>query len=193
MFESRTKFNDSLFYDVSSWTLPLAFNLDYDLNFPVKKALKKVDEIDFKGTHTFDLSNYAYLMEYHEYLTPRAVNKLLKKDVIIKVSTKPFEINGRKFDYGTILIPVLNNDPEKLFKIITEIGNDSHVRIHSVNTGYAEGPDLGSDYFKRLKKKNIGLLVGDGVTSYDAGEIWHLLDTRSVSYTHLTLPTILLV
>ena len=178
MFETRTKFNDSLFYDVSSWTLPLAFNLDYDLNFPVKKALKKVDKIDFKGTHTFDLSNYAYLMEYHEYLTPRAVNKLLKKDIIIKVSTKPFEINGRKFDYGTILIPVLDNDPDKLYKIITEISDDSHVRIHSVNTGYAEGPDLGSDYFKRLKKKNIGLLVGDGVTSYDAGEIWHLLDTR---------------
>ena len=33
MFETRTKFLDSLFYDVSSWTLPLAFNLDYDLNF----------------------------------------------------------------------------------------------------------------------------------------------------------------
>ena len=76
------------------------------------------------------MSKYAYLMEYHEYLTPRAVNKLLEKDVIIKVSTKPFEINGRKFDYGTILIPVLDNDPDKLFKIITEIGNDSHVRIH---------------------------------------------------------------
>jgi hypothetical protein len=29
-----------------------------------------------------------------------------------------------------------------------------------------------------LKKPNIALLVGDGVSSYDAGEIWHLLDTR---------------
>src|SRR5690606_34963756 len=29
MFEKRTKFQDSLFYDISAWTLPLAFNLDY--------------------------------------------------------------------------------------------------------------------------------------------------------------------
>ena len=36
MFETRTIFNDSLFYDVSSWTLPLAFNLDYDLNYDNK-------------------------------------------------------------------------------------------------------------------------------------------------------------
>ena len=63
-------------------------------------------------------------------------------------------------------------------KLSPEISNDSHVRIHSVNTGYAEGPDLSGKLFKAIKKKNIGLLVGDGVTSYDAGEIWHLLDTR---------------
>ena len=30
MFEKRTTFQDSLFYDISAWTLPLAFNLDYD-------------------------------------------------------------------------------------------------------------------------------------------------------------------
>ena len=29
MFEKRTTFTDSIFYDVSAWTLPLAFNLDY--------------------------------------------------------------------------------------------------------------------------------------------------------------------
>src|SRR5690606_2668126 len=29
LFEKRTTFTDSLFYDVSTWTLPLAFNLPY--------------------------------------------------------------------------------------------------------------------------------------------------------------------
>ena len=38
--------------------------------------------------------------------------------------------------------------------------------------------DLGSNNFKRIRKKNIALLVGDGINAYDAGEIWHLLDTR---------------
>ena len=32
MFEKRTKFQDSLFYDVSAWTLPLAFDLNYSYN-----------------------------------------------------------------------------------------------------------------------------------------------------------------
>ena len=178
MFETRTEFIDSLFYDVSSWTLPLAFNMDYDLDFPIKKLNTNIEKINFEINHDFSKSNYAYLMEYHEYLTPKALNKLLENDIIVKVSTRPFTLEGKEFDYGTILIPVLNNDPDKLYAIVKEISKESMVKIQSVKTGYAEGPDLGSSYFKRLRKKNIGLLVGDGVTSYDAGEIWHLLDTR---------------
>ena len=30
MFEKRLQFKDSLFYDISSWTLPLAFGVEYD-------------------------------------------------------------------------------------------------------------------------------------------------------------------
>ncbi len=30
MFQKDTKFKDSLFYDISAWTFPLAFNLDYE-------------------------------------------------------------------------------------------------------------------------------------------------------------------
>ena len=178
MFETRTEFIDSLFYDVSSWTLPLAFNMDYDLDFPIKKVNTNIEKINFEINHDFSKSNYAYLMEYHEYLTPKALNKLLENDIIVKVSTRQFTLEGKEFDYGTILIPVLNNDADKLYDMVKEISKESMVKIQSVKTGYAEGPDLGSSYFKRLRKKNIGLLVGDGITSYDAGEIWHLLDTR---------------
>ena len=32
--------------------------------------------------------------------------------------------------------------------------------------------------FDPVKKQKVAILVGDGVRSYDAGEIWHLFDTR---------------
>tara|TARA_Y100000991_G_scaffold72507_1_gene54530 strand:- start:21794 stop:24331 length:2538 start_codon:yes stop_codon:yes gene_type:complete len=178
MFETRTKFNDSLFYDVSSWTLPLAFNLDYDLNFNNKKFKNEIKKISFNNEKKVELSNYAYLMEWHEYLSPKALNKLLEKDLVIKVATKKFSLEGKNYDYGTVLIPVLNNDPLVLNKFVNEIANESQLIINPVKTGYTKGPDLGSDNFKRIYKKNIALLVGDGVNAYDAGEIWHLLDTR---------------
>ena len=178
MFETRTTFLDSLFYDVSSWTLPLAFNLDYDLNFSNPNLKSRIDVLSYNHHSNIDEINYAFLMEWHEYLTPKALNKLLDHDVIVKVATKRFRLEGKDYDYGTILIPVQNNNHVDLKNLLNQISKECQVVIDNVNTGYAEGPDLGSNNFKRIYKKNIALLVGDGITAYDAGEIWHLLDTR---------------
>ena len=177
MFETRTEFLDSLFYDVSSWTLPLAFNLDYDLNFNGNYS-KKVNQLKFNKNISIEKSNYAYLMEWHEYLSPNALNELLDNEVIVKVATKKFKLEGKEYDYGTILIPVQNNNHIDLNELLNDISSNCNIEINPVKTGYAEGPDLGSNNFRRLHKKNVAMLVGDGITAYDAGEIWHLLDTR---------------
>ena len=59
MFESRTKFKDSLFYDVSAWTLPLAFNLDYDMNIDMNNAGELGDYKVLK------LSIFPTIIHYH--------------------------------------------------------------------------------------------------------------------------------
>ena len=192
MFESRTKFNDSIFYDVSAWTLPHAFNLDYNLNFIYKKELKKIDEIDFSVDFNLDPINYAYLIEWHEYLTPKALNMLLEKNIRVKVATQQFNVKGVKYDYGTLMIPVLGNDAENLHKNMIKISDECKLTVNTVNTGLTLGPDLGSNSFKTINKKNIAILIGDGISAYDAGEIWHLLDTRyDIAISKIQLSTIL--
>jgi hypothetical protein len=53
------------------------------------------------------------------------------------------------------------------------------VPIYATTTGYsAGGVDLGSRYVSPLKKPKATMLIGEGVRSYEAGEVWHLLDTR---------------
>jgi N-methylhydantoinase B/oxoprolinase/acetone carboxylase alpha subunit len=46
-----------------------------------------------------------------------------------------------------------------------------------MNTGLTGGVSLGSNTFINLEKPEIALIVEAG-SSYDAGEVWHLLDTR---------------
>ena len=178
MFETRTTFLDSLFYDVSSWTLPLAFNLDYDLDFNNTAHKNKVDKINYGQFSNIEKSNYAYLIEWHEYLSPKALNMLLENNIIVKAATKKFKLEGKEYDYGTILIPAQNNKHLDLNNLLKQVSKECLIEINSVKTGYADGPDLGSSNFKRIRKKNIALLVGDGINAYDAGEIWHLLDIR---------------
>ncbi|MDT0557257.1 M14 family metallopeptidase [Ichthyenterobacterium sp. W332] len=180
MFEKRTKFQDSLFYDVSAWTFPLAFNLNYDETISTSIAGDKVEDLKKKTGSVLSKSSYAYLMEWHEYYSPKALNTILEKGLRAKVAMKPFNVDGRDYDYGTILIPIQNQklDKDQLYDFLTTVATGSAINIYGVTTGLTQGIDLGSNQFRALSTPKVGLLVGNGVRSYDAGEIWHLFDTR---------------
>lgn len=180
IFEKRTSFKDSLFYDVSAWTFPLAFNLEYTDKISSTAIGEKINKLTFKEHSAVQKSSYGYLMEWHEYYTPKALYAILKKGLRAKVGMKPFSLENFNYDYGTILIPVQNQrlNPDQLHQFMTKISLSANVEIKAVSTGLTKGIDLGSSQFRALSKPKIALLTGTGITSYDAGEIWHLMDQR---------------
>ena len=78
------------------------------------------------------------------------------------------------------MIPVQNQklDKEELFDFIKNVSKTANIEIDAVGTGLTSGINLGSRFFLPLEKQEIALLVGEGITPYDAGEIWHLFDQR---------------
>ncbi len=180
MFEKRTSFQDSLFYDISAWTFPLAFNLEYSEAIATNKAGTVVTDLEHKTPPTPNRSSYAYLMEWQDYYAPKALNQILEKGVRAKVGMQPFSVGGNDYDYGTILIPVQNQSlsETEIYNLIKEVSEESHVRITGVNTGLTKGIDLGSNQFRSISPQRVAILVGEGITPYDAGEIWHLFDQR---------------
>ena len=177
MFDTQTKFEDSLFYDVSAWTFPLAFNLNYDFlndSFDVNKLFEKpIGKVS-------DFSTYGYLIKPHDYNIPAFINYLQEKKIRLKSSSKSFKIKNNFFDYGSILIPVegQSQKPEKLFNLLTNISNKTGIDVYSLSSGYEDNIGVGSNSFTTIVKPKVGLIVGNGVRAYDAGEIWHLFDTR---------------
>jgi hypothetical protein len=185
MFEKRITFEDSLFYDISGWTYPLAFNLEYaELNgrdYGKNQLGDKIDKAEFpKGLVLGGQSAYAYAFEWHGYYAPRAANRLLTKGIRIKVATSKFSMSeNADFDYGTILVPVANQklNEFEIFEIMQTIANEDGINVHAFNSGLTDGVSLGSNSFLKLEKPEVAIVVASG-SSADAGEIWHLLDTR---------------
>ena len=180
MFSKQKTFKDSLFYDISAWTFPYAFNLNHHFENNIELLGEEITtltppqgKIDKKGS-------YAYLFEPHHYYAPKLLQALQKKNIRIKVGLKPFVLGDKSYDYGTYMIPAKNQDvnEDELYQIIQQAAIESHIEVNGVDTGLTQGIDLGSREFTTVKKPEIALLVGSGVSSYDAGEIWHLLDTR---------------
>ncbi|RSC93373.1 M14 family metallopeptidase [Tenacibaculum singaporense] len=180
MFDVRTTFKDSLFYDVSAWTFNYAFGVDLADNVSLSKAGAEVTQLQSKQGTIQQKSSVGYLFPWNEYNTPKALNTILEKGLRAKVAMKKFVNDGNSYDYGTIFIPVQNQklNGNELFDFLGTVANENHIAIKGVSTGLNEGIDLGSRNFEAVKKQKVAMLVGKGVTSYDAGEIWHLLDQR---------------
>ncbi|PKV49991.1 zinc carboxypeptidase [Aquimarina sp. MAR_2010_214] len=180
IFEKRTTFQDSLFYDVSAWTFPLSFNLDYSENAAISNIGSEISDLTYRKIKSVNKSNYAYLIQWHEYYTPKALYQVLANGLRAKVGMKPFSLENKDYDYGTILIPVQNQklNKEELHKLLQKIATENHIDITSVSTGLTKGIDLGSNQFRTLALPRIGLFTGGEITPYDAGEIWHLMDQR---------------
>ncbi|MDD7912988.1 M14 family zinc carboxypeptidase [Polaribacter ponticola] len=180
MFDVRTKFKDSLFYDVSAWTFNHAFGVDYAENISLSKAGDEITELKLNaGTISFK-SDYGYLMPWNEYYAPKALNTILQKGIRAKVSMKNFKNGGASYEYGTVFIPVQNQklDASELYQFLQKIAEESNLKIAAVNTGLNEGIDLGSNNFKPITIPKVAMLVGNGIAGNDSGEIWHLFDQR---------------
>ncbi len=180
MFDVRTTFKDSLFYDVSAWTFNHAFGVDFSENISLSKAGKEIVELKKKEGVIKSKSSVGYLFSWNEYEAPKALNSILAKGLRAKVAMKQFKNENESFDYGTIFIPAQNQKLTglELFNFLDKIALENHIEIKGVATGLNDGIDLGSRNFRAIKPKKVAMLVGNGMTSYDAGEIWHLLDQR---------------
>ncbi len=180
MFEKRTHFQDSLFYDVSAWSLQLAFNVEFiDITSSIALG-SEVTQLSPVKNPLPVYSDYAYLLEWNTYFSPKALAMILEKGIRTKVGFKPFTLENKTYDYGTILIPVQNQklDKSQLFDYLQKVAQQTNCKITGVSTGLTQGIDLGSNLFKTLQTPKVALLVGEGITPYDAGEIWHLFDQR---------------
>lgn len=192
MFERRTAFEDSLFYDISAWTLPYAMNLPFaELDsgqFSENLLGDRVEDPQIpSGEIVGGRSNYSYLFEWDGYYAPRALYRLQDEGFRTLVASKPFSsvtADGiKEFDYGTIQVPLGIQDDsveeENLFQVINQIVQEDGITVYSLDRGLSpRGIDLGSPSFQVLHKPEIAIIGGSGVNSYEAGEVWHLFDQR---------------
>ncbi len=194
IFDRTFDYKDSIFYDITSWTMPLAYGLPYrEISTPVVLG-EKLEEIPWPSQKVNGgKSDYAYIMQWEELYAPAALNELLQAGYNVKVATRPFEIpvgsSTKKFNPGSLIIPVhmQSESSEAVFARVSAVTEKYKVLSWSLASGNSNnGPDLGSAKQVTVSRPSIAMITGPGVNALDAGEIWHLLDQRmNIKATHL--------
>ncbi len=182
IFEIVKDFKVNIFYDVSTWNFPAAFNMEIkstklatfaDMQLFSKENVKP-QPLGFKPQD--ELVSYAF--EWSDLHAGALLNLLLKNDFEPRMMHEPFSAQTtegeRNFERGTIVLKS-DEDVDKLLALAKE----QNVKIYGLTSGFnSNGVMLGSPSSFKPEAVKAMMLIGDGVNSYDAGEIWFQMDQR---------------
>ncbi|WGK63750.1 M14 family zinc carboxypeptidase [Croceiramulus getboli] len=186
VFETYDQYRDSVYYDASAWSVANFYNMPYQGLYRVPGLGEEVTSLDTTvNPPAVQQSSYAYLIDWNDYNASAALAYLQRNGLTLASAFKPFTIATNRgtqdFDYGTLLLPVSKQklSPDKIYELLQEAQERFAVPIVGVNTGFSsKGIDLGSRNLQALEAPKPLMLIGNGINSYEAGEVWHLLDTR---------------
>ncbi len=188
LFTTQTEFESSIFYDVSTWTLPLAFDVSFAAaprgiragSEPLTEAVLPPGK---KASTSGDV--YAWLFDWRSETAPRALQRLHEAGAQVRVLTRDSTLesdSGRRvFPPGTVVVPagLEANGAGALEEALEEIATVDGIDIYTVTSGLALGGiDVGSPSARPIDAPKVAIVYGDTISSYRVGELWHLLDHR---------------
>lgn len=187
IFEKVTTYEDSLFYDVSAWTLPLAFDLTFAEVNATDVAKVSTDskngEVTKAGKVVGVDKPYAYVFQWDQLHSARMLYRIQKAGLITKMSTielkLPFDGKTKIFDPSSVIIPVMNQTqtPEQIKTLIDKEAMFNEIDVFAVATGMGtDAVSIGDPGVSILELPKPFTIIGDGVSSYDAGELWFFMD-----------------
>jgi hypothetical protein len=179
LFEPNSKLVDSVTYDITAWSLPYVYGLNA---YASKQNISSAGAWTLSSKITNDaVSNYGYAIQWKGVESANAVAQLLKSGIKLRYVEEPFELNGRQFDRGSVLVLKTSNNAGT-WDAVRKIANENNVQLYSISTGFVDkGFDFGSNKVHFLKAPRVAMLTGDGVYSGAAGEVWFFFD-RQLNY-----------
>ncbi len=186
IFERFTEFEENIFYDVSGWTLPLAYDLEYDA---VRRSVGSTEPADgsFRSAAAPDRATYGYVFDWSHTYAPRALNRILSSDVMARAAMEetvvPTISGNIELGRGAIFVPFARQEAanEEIHAIMESIAAEDGVPVFAATSGLTPitGKDLGAaNVFRILKTPRVLLAYDGGLSRYDVGEVWWTLDYR---------------
>jgi hypothetical protein len=192
LMEIRQEFEKNIFYDVSTWHLPSAFDLemheidsdipDHWLDKQFKPSRNVESSEEQKEQSSVDSERVlGWAIPPVELEVPRVIAGLHRLDAQVRVTTQPSQLGEVELPQGTFVILQQPNEKQwsRLQKAILRLCRQLGVEHYPITSALVEqGSDWGSDSLFSIPVCNPLLVVGSGTQSYSAGSLWHFLDVR---------------
>jgi Zinc carboxypeptidase len=163
------------FYDITAWSLPLAFNLETWVSGQEPGSVRSLPEASggIRGDGTL-----GYLIRPQGLASYRLAAGLQERHVGFRIALAPFTSGEASYPSGTLFVPRLGN-PDDLRPTLEGLLQADGVTALAIASSYDfKGLSLGSNAMPAVRPVRVGLLSGDGVDPTSCGYVWALLDQQ---------------
>ncbi len=173
------------FYDLTSWSLPLAMNVEAYVT-ATSVAASAQPYAPAAGL-AFRPAAYGYVVDGNDANVYRLAGRLLKDKVKFSVSDDVVTIGERSFARGALVILKGNNGAE-LDATLDRLARETLAEVVPIASGWTGTTSFGSEKIHFVKPPRIALAGGPGVSSGSYGMLWHTLDVDTpVPYSRLAV------
>lgn len=180
LLEPEAVLKDLYFYDITGWSLPLAYNVQtYWLEELVSSNTEKLSSpVSLTGQVIGGKASYGYVFGYESNAAAKTLSQLLQEEFDAFLVLKPITINGKDFPLGSIVVPVEANKANLHERIAELASSNGHDIVAAQSARSQNGIDLGSNRVRHIRKPKVVVVMGTGTSVTNYGSIWHLLDER---------------
>ncbi|HJW29739.1 MAG TPA: M14 family zinc carboxypeptidase, partial [Saprospiraceae bacterium] len=176
LFEPEAKLSDSLTYDITAWSLPMAYGLDA---FSTDEAVDYTTWQNQASSRMMEsVHPVAYAVEWGSVPSAQLLIRMIKGGLVARYALEAFTVNGKEFAPGTILLMRSDNQHHPQFDVlIKDLAAGSVVPVTPISTGFVEsGKDLGSNSYPLIRRPEVLAISGDEMNPTSLGEAWHYFE-----------------
>ena len=182
LLEPDPEIEDYFFYDITSWSLPLAYGVQA-FAAANRATVSSVALADAPEPVTPGAPGrraraaYGFTMDTND--AARMLNQVLRADIRTTVILQDFRMNDTQFPRGTIIIPVEGND-DTIHTTLAGLADEHHVEVHAFDSYLTEdGIDFGSNRVRTVQKPRVAIITDNPTSAYGYGTLWHLFEQEN--------------
>ncbi|MEM1091619.1 MAG: M14 family metallopeptidase [Pseudomonadota bacterium] len=167
----RSKDLGDQIYDVTSWSLPLMYNVTTrPCQRPAKGAFEPAgSEWVRPGSLENSGATVAYLAPWGTRAAARLLAAALRDGLRVRGSDQPFTQNGTRYPAGTLIMPVAGNPVDLGARLATMARRSGATVIGVSDSWVEEGPNFGSFNVTDLPAPRVALAWDNPTRIYSAG------------------------
>ena len=175
LFDPEVTVEDSVTYDITGWSVPLAFNLDAYASTSTVSSTPQANTPSPPVNDAAEISAaYAVVIPWSDVSAAGVLVDLAAAGVQVRTAGNDFAFGQAEYPAGSLVITRADNRKVGDYaSTVFNILRDREVKAEILQTGFSTtGGDLGSGNYGLVDDTKIAIIGGEGVYPNEFGQVW---------------------